>query len=71
MSSRTERLKNKALIFAKEQYDELSPKEVKRIGRFLKSKEPRFRTSYNTRKVRGKQTVVNMLNRTKTKIKRR
>jgi hypothetical protein len=71
MSSRTERLKRKSIRFVKQQYDELTPKEAKRVARFLKSKEPRLRASYETRKVRGRQQFINLLNSTTSKVRKR
>ena len=69
MSTRMERLKKTVRTFAGEQYDELSPKEVKRIGNILKKRGPGLRSTYERRRVRGRQRVKKFFTGVKTKVK--
>jgi len=69
MSTRMERIKKTVEIFAREQYAELSPKEVKRFGNILKKRGPGLKNTYERRRERGRQRVANFLGGVKTKVK--
>ena len=69
MSTRMERIKKTVRTFAGEQYDELSPKEVKRIANILKKRGPGLRNTYDRRRVRGRQRVENFISGVRTKVK--
>jgi len=69
MPTRMERLRKTVGTFTHEQYDEFSPKEVKRIGKFLERKGPGLKNTYERRRERGRQRVTNFLGGVKTKVK--
>ena len=69
MSTRMERIKKTVRTFAGEQYAELSPKEVKRVVKVLKKRGPGLRSTYERRRVRGRQRVTNFIGGVKTKVK--
>ena len=69
MSTRVERIKKTIKDFTQEQYDEFSPKEVKRVGNLLKKRSPGLKNTYERRQARGRQRVTTFFSGVKTKVK--